>query len=113
MDDERLKEAEARSAIAVRIRELLKQVVPENWIEAQLEVAACQADDRLCEIVGPIRNQDSLEEIHDLPVGILDAVEDYLLLNVSYNICCTRYIFRLGTYTTSSKKYIGVQYFYD
>lgn len=98
---------------SIRIRELLKQVVPEEWLEAQFEVvAAGQEEDNLCAIVGPIRNQDSNEEIHDFPEGLHDAVEDYWLANLSYSIGMKRLLFRLGTLKPGSK-YIGTEYFYD
>lgn len=114
MDEEYSKELLTAGVRAqVRIRDLLKQVVPPDWIEARFEVVvAGPSEDHICSIVGPIRNMDSDEEIHDLPEGLLDAVEEFCLIDLISGLRCTRYVHRLATLSSGSK-YIGVYYIYD
>jgi hypothetical protein len=114
MDGEQSREAaNAAGLAAVRIRDLLKQIVPNHWQEAELDVVAVgEAGDHLCSIVGPIRNQDSDEKIHDLPQNLCDAIEDYCLATFVQGIQWKRCAIRLLT-TKSGGKYFGADFSYD
>jgi hypothetical protein len=114
VDDEKRHEmANATGMTSIRVRDLLKQVVPEHWIGATLEVVVSDEDeDHLFSIVGPICNQDSLEVIHDFPDGLLEAIEDHYLAFLSYGINWKRCVIRLET-LRSGGKLIGEELFYD
>jgi len=89
------------------------QIVPDHWLESVVEVVSVSEDeDHLCSFVGPIRNRDSLDVITKFPDDLLDAIEDYYLANVSYNMNWKQCVFRLSTLDSGSK-YVSAKPSYD
>ena len=112
-DEEDQDMAKATLYTAMRIKELLEEVVPGYWPGATLEVVASgQDEDHLCSIVGPIRNSETSEVIHELPEDLLEAIEDNYLAHVSYGVSWKRCTYRLGN-SKPGYNYISTQHFFE
>lgn len=85
LDEGGLPLAEAIQAPTRRINDMLRECVPSTWHECVLLVKATdQPSDRLCTILKPLYNPDSVDVIHDLPDGFLDALDELYLAFVPY-----------------------------
>lgn len=69
----------------LRIKEILSEIMPDDWLEGELLVReADKNDDSLCTIDNAFINPHSTEQIHELPNALIEAISDLYVIFLQY-----------------------------